>query len=173
MGRQRLAGRLRGRCPGAGGQWRGLQRRPGPGPARPDEHGVLPRSQHSCWASNGFYSSSASVRPSVMSAVVTEDSNGLPIGYAAMGYSEGLLVVIDGKVGPARIQGHLHERWPQWHGWPDSRCVHRGEKRACGYRERDQGNLAGPKWPRPGHPAAGRDQRGQRGPFLGPQPHLA
>jgi len=51
-------------------------------------------------ASNGFYGP-ALAQPSVMSGVITGDDQGLPIGFAAMGYSEGLLTLIDGKVGQA------------------------------------------------------------------------
>jgi len=51
-------------------------------------------------ASNGFYGT-ALAQPSMMSGVITGDDQGLPIGFAAMGYSEGLLTLIDGKVGQA------------------------------------------------------------------------
>ena len=60
-------------------------------------------------ASNGFYDATALAdptllssyyfNPSVMSAVITDNANGRPIGYAAMGYSQGYLMAIDAKVG--------------------------------------------------------------------------
>lgn len=50
-------------------------------------------------ASNGFYDSAVSVHPTVMSAVVTEDDQGKPVAWATMGWKEGMLMFIDGKVG--------------------------------------------------------------------------
>lgn len=50
-------------------------------------------------ASNGFYNATLNSQPTVTSAVVTEDANGRPIGFATMGYATGYLMAIDGKVG--------------------------------------------------------------------------
>jgi hypothetical protein len=50
-------------------------------------------------ASNGFYDASGNSQASVTSAVVADDANGQPIGFATMGYSTGYLMAIDGKVG--------------------------------------------------------------------------
>ena len=72
-------------------------------------------------AANGFYDPAASGKPSVTSAVVTEDQDGHPIAFATMGYSEGLLTFIDGKVGdplatatftsggPKGMDGRIHD----------------------------------------------------------------
>lgn len=50
-------------------------------------------------ASNGFYNQTAGSRPSVTSAVISEDENGRPIGFATMGWTNGILTMIDGRVG--------------------------------------------------------------------------
>lgn len=72
-------------------------------------------------AANGFYNPASEVKPSVTSAVITEDANGRPIGFATMGYSDGLLTFIDGKVGdplatatftsggPKGMDGRIHD----------------------------------------------------------------
>jgi len=49
--------------------------------------------------SNGLYNPALGSKPSVTSGVIAEDAEGRPVAFATMGYSEGMLAFIDGKVG--------------------------------------------------------------------------
>lgn len=56
-------------------------------------------------ASNGFYDPAAVVQSSVISAVITAGPTGVPVGFATMGYTEGLLMMIESRVSTAGRSG--------------------------------------------------------------------
>lgn len=64
-------------------------------------------------ASNGFYNQTAGSRPSVTSAVISEDENGRPIGFATMGWTNGILTMIDGRVGEPESKATFMSGGPQ------------------------------------------------------------